>query len=122
MKIALVARHIMPSGQRADAHCADPYCDDQAAHVLGLGQALAAQGHRVVIYARKDSATLPATATLASRLAVEYLEAGPATPTPADQLSSHLGVLGSKLAARLSRAQPDIVHAYHWTSGLAALV
>src|SRR5215470_1458630 len=111
MKIALVARHVMPADRPADAHCADPYCDDQAAHVLGLGRALAAQGHRVVIYTRKDSGTLPAAVTLASRLAVEYLEAGPATPLAPGQLPGHLGVLGSQLAARWRHATPDIVHA-----------
>ncbi len=122
MKIALVAPHVTPAAQSPGAHCADPYCDDQAAHVLGLGQALAAQGHRVVIYARKDSRDRPARETLASRLAVEYLRAGPAAPLSPDQLPAHLGAFAGQLAARLSRTAPDVVHAYHWTNGLAALL
>lgn len=122
MKIALVAPHVTPTAKSSGAHCAHPYCDDQAAHVLGLGQALAAQGHRVVIYARKDSGKLPGTVTLSSRLAVEYLRAGPAALLPPDRLPNHLGVLAGELGARLRRTAPDVVHAYHWTNGLAALL
>ena len=63
MKIALVARHATPSS------CAlDPYSADQAAHVSELAKALAAQGHDVVIYARKDSQTLPDTASIAPQI------------------------------------------------------
>src|SRR5215472_13403817 len=122
MKIALVAQHVTPPAPDAGAHCTEAYCDDQAAHVLGLGQALAAQGNRVVIYARKDSGTLPNHVRLGSRLAIEYLEAGPAAPIAPDQPPTHLGLLGSELAARWSGTAPDVVHAFHWTNGLAALL
>ena len=60
MKIALVARHVS-----APATPSDPYAAEQAAHVAGLGRALAAQGHSVVIYARKDAPGLPDRETLA---------------------------------------------------------
>jgi len=116
MKIALVARHAVPT-----AYALDPYSADQAAQVNGLGRALAAKGHEVVIYARKESADQPNRQALAPRLSVEYLTAGPLTPVPADQLSSYVKDIASHLSARWRKNSPAIVHAFHWTNGLAAL-
>jgi glycosyltransferase involved in cell wall biosynthesis len=136
MKIALVARHVTPigrhdeqgAGQQAGAwlaseqHCAGRFCDDQAAQVLGLGHALAGLGHRVVVYARKDSPALPDAVALSPGLAVQYVPAGPAAPLSDGNLSPHIGALGGQLAARWTLTPPDLVHAFSWTSGLAALV
>jgi D-inositol-3-phosphate glycosyltransferase len=121
MKIALVARHITAASQ-PDAATGDHYSADQASHAEGLGRALAADGHRVVIYARKDSPGLPDTEMLSARLKVEYVTAGPPAPVPAQELPSHLGAFGSQLAARWSKSAPEVVHAHHWTSGLAAMI
>jgi glycosyltransferase involved in cell wall biosynthesis len=117
MKIALVARHAsVPATQ------SDPYAVEQAAHVAGLGKALAAQGHNVVIYARKDAPGLPDRETLAPRLTARYIKAGPPASVSADQLPQHVAEIGQYLAARWKKDTPDIVHAHHWTSGLAALL
>ncbi len=117
MKIALVARHVS-----APATPSDPYAAEQAAHIAGLGRALAAQGHSVVIYARKDAPGLPDRETLAPGLTARYIKAGPPAPVPADQLPQYVGEIGRYLAARWKKDTPDIVHAHHWTSGLAALL
>ncbi len=117
MKIALVARHAS-----APATTADPYAAEQAAHVAGLGKALAALGHKVVIYARKDAPGMPDRETLAPGLIVRYIKAGPAAPLPADQLPQYVAEIGRYLAARWKKDTPDIVHAHHWTSGLAAML
>ena len=117
MKIALVARHVS-----ACATAADPYAGEQAAHVAGLGNALAARGHEVVIYARKDGPRLPDREALAPRLTARYIKAGPPTPVPADRLPQYMAEMGRYLALRWQRDTPDIVHAHYWTSGLAALV
>jgi glycosyltransferase involved in cell wall biosynthesis len=117
MKIALVARHVT-----AQASPSDPYAAEQAAHVAGLGKALAGRGHNVVIYARKDAPGMPDRETLARGLTVRYIKAGPSAPLPADQLPQHVAEIGRYLAARWKRDTPDIVHAHHWTSGLAALL
>jgi len=111
MKIALVARHAS-----APAHPADPYAAEQAAHVAGLGRALTALCHNVVIYARKDAPGMPDRETLAPGLVARYIKAGPAAPLPADQLPQHIAEIGSYLAARWKKDTPDIVHAHHWTS------
>jgi glycosyltransferase involved in cell wall biosynthesis len=117
MKIALVARHAS-----APATQYDQYAVEQAAHVTGLGTALAAQGHNVVIYARKDAPGLPERETLAPRLTARYIKAGPPAPVPADEMPQHVAQIGQNLAARWNKDTPDIVHAHHWTSGLAALL
>jgi glycosyltransferase involved in cell wall biosynthesis len=116
MKIALVARHAVPT-----AYALDPYSADQAAQVNGLGRALAAKGHEVVIYVRKESPDQPDRQALAPRLSVEYLTAGPLAPVPADQLSSYVKDIAAHLSARWSKSTPAVVHAFHWTNGLAAL-
>jgi D-inositol-3-phosphate glycosyltransferase len=117
MKIALVARHAL-----APATQSDHYAVEQAAHVTGLGLALAAQGHDVMIYARKDAPGLADRETLAPRVTVRYIKAGPPAPVPADDLPQHVAEIGRHLAARWKKDTPDIVHAHHWTSGLAALL
>ncbi|HEX9063506.1 MAG TPA: glycosyltransferase, partial [Streptosporangiaceae bacterium] len=117
MKIALVARHAP-----ASATPTDPYAAEQAAHVAGLGKALAAQGHTVVIYARKDAPGLPERETLAQGLTVRYIKAGPPAPVAADEMPQYVAEIGRYLAARWKKDRPDIVHAHHWTSALAALL
>lgn len=116
MKIALVARHAAPP-----SHAVDAYSADQAAHVNGLGKALAAEGHDVIIYARKDAPTLPDKTSIAPKLKVEYITAGPQTPLSADQLPQYAKEIATYLATRWEKDAPDVVHAFHWTNALAAL-
>jgi glycosyltransferase involved in cell wall biosynthesis len=116
MRIALVAHRGSPltqvPGQEAFS---------QAAGIAGHAQALASQGHRVTVYARRDSRGLPGSAILAPRVTVEHVAAGPPAPLAADALAGHVAEFGDQLAQRWRRNTPDLVHAYYWTSGLAAL-
>ena len=41
---------------------------------------------------------------------------------PPQDLPAHVGAFGAELAHWLRRTAPDVVHAYHWTSGLAAQI
>lgn len=115
MKIALAACHVDPAEPR------HPQLADQAAHLRGLGRALAAGGHHVTIFARRESAAGPDELRLGRDLTVRYLTAGPAAPAAPQDLPSHAGAFGAGLAGWLGQMAPDIIHAYHWTSGLAAL-
>src|SRR5258708_28656840 len=85
MKIALVARHAS-----APATQSDQYAGEQATCVTSLGKALAAQGHNVVIYARKDAPALPDRETLAPGLTARYVEAGPPPPPPPPPPPQHI--------------------------------
>ncbi len=117
MNIALVARHATPP----QSDVLDPHCADQATHVNELCRALAAQGHDVVVYARKDAPELPDRMHIAPRLRAEFIHAGPASTVPPDQLPRYAGDIASYLATRWSTNAPDLVHAFGWTNGLAVL-
>jgi len=116
MKIALVARHVC-----APAAPSGLYAAEQAEHVADLGRALAAQGHKVVVYGRKDAPGMPDRESLAPGLTARYIKAGPPAPVPAGQLHCHVAEIARHLSAQWRKDMPDIVHAHHWTSGLAAL-
>jgi glycosyltransferase involved in cell wall biosynthesis len=116
MRIALVAHHGSPLTQ-ATGHESVP----QAAGIAAHAQVLAKLGHRVTIYARRDARGLPGSAILAPRVTVEHVAAGPLAPLAADELAEHVATFGDYLAQHWRRNQPDLVHAYFWTSGLAAL-
>ena len=116
MRIALVA----PSSDPLATHL-DPRSATEAARVLSLARELAAAGHRVTVYSRKDSRALPASAIAAPGVAVEYVTAGPPEPLSEEKLTAHLPEFGDYLAQRWRRNRPDIVHAHCWTMGLAAL-
>jgi D-inositol-3-phosphate glycosyltransferase len=117
MRIALVARSINPLAPHAD-----PDSGAETARVTSLGQALADLGHRVTIYARRDSRGLPDSTIIAPGVTVEHVTAGPPESLDTDQLAPHLPEFGHYLAQRWRRNPPGIAHAYHWTAGLAALV
>lgn len=121
MKIALVAHHVSQPAQPQEQHCPDPACAELAAQLLGLGKALAQAGHRVVIYARQDRAGLPETVAIERRLTMRFIKAGPAKPLPACELPAHIGALAEGLSGYWRKSPPDIVHAFGWPGGLAAL-
>ena len=116
MRIALVAHHGSPLTQATGQESVP-----QAASIAAHAQALANLGHRVTIYARRDARGLPGSAILAPRVTVEHVAAGPLAPLAADELAEHVAPFGDYLAQRWHRNQPDVVHAYFWTIGLAAL-
>jgi glycosyltransferase involved in cell wall biosynthesis len=116
MRIALVVPSTDPSATQPD-----PRSAAEAARVLSLARSLAAIGHRITIYARKDSDALPESAIAAPGVTIEHVPAGPAAPVEPDALTSHLPEFGNYLTQRWRRNRPDIVHAYSWTMGLAAL-
>jgi glycosyltransferase involved in cell wall biosynthesis len=116
MRIALVA----PSSNPLAEHL-DPRSADEATRVTSLAQALARAGHRITIYARKDSSALPDSVILAPGVTVEHVTAGPLAPLDTGNFTAHLPEFSRCLAQRWRRNRPDIVHAHSWTMGLAAL-
>jgi glycosyltransferase involved in cell wall biosynthesis len=116
MRIALVAQHGSPLTPATDLHQGLP-----AASVAAHARGLAKLGHRVTIYARRDSRALPGSAILAPRVTIEHVAAGPPAPLSQGELAANVAPFGDYLAQRWHRNPPDVVHAYFWTSGLAAL-
>jgi glycosyltransferase involved in cell wall biosynthesis len=115
MRIALVAHNGSPL---TPATGQEPM--SQAASVAAHARGLAKLGHRVTIYARRDSRALPGSAILAPRVTVEHVTAGPLAPLSGADLAATVAEFSDQLAQRWHRNPPDVVHAYFWTSGLAA--
>src|SRR5580698_7771226 len=96
----------------------------QAADLSGqpacLARALAGQGHRVTIYARQDGTTT-GTAVLGRNVSVEFISAGPARPLAPEQAVRYMPDLAAALVGRWVTKRPDVVHAFGWVAGLAAL-
>src|SRR5579863_1475352 len=122
MKIALVAQHATPLSPRAGT---GPDSDD-----LGLSELtrmLARHGHHVTVYAQKQVADQPGRARLHEGVRVEHLSAGPVPPDAGHGDQGDAGLLervpafSGPLRSRFESERPDVVHAMHWTSGLAAL-
>ena len=116
MRIALVAHQGSPL---TTATGQEPMT--QSASIAAHARGLAKLGHRVTIYARRDSRALPGSAILAPRVTVEHITAGPPAPLSAAELAGTVAEFSDQLAARWRRNPPDVLHAYFWTSGLAAL-
>jgi D-inositol-3-phosphate glycosyltransferase len=113
MRIALIATH--SSLAPVDGSGSLP------GQPTSLARSLAAHGHRVTLYTRRDNAGCPRTAILGNGAVAEHIAAGPARPLSAEQAARHLPEFASQLADHWRVRQPDVVHAFSWTAGLAAL-
>jgi glycosyltransferase involved in cell wall biosynthesis len=109
MRIALItARNpLAPAADRSD-------------HPAYLARALASQGHRVTLYARKDG-TSPQTAVLGRGVTIEHVPAGPARPLSSEEAARHMPEMAAYLIGKWKTSRPDVVHAFGWVSGLAAV-
>lgn len=92
----------------------------QLTRPASLARALAGLGHRVTIYARAEDSSSPGTAILGHGVSVEHIPAGPARQLTAEEAARHMPALARQLAERWQTRPPDVVHAFGWTSGLAA--
>nr|WP_231713440.1 glycosyltransferase [Arthrobacter sp. zg-Y769] len=93
----------------------------QNVHVAALSVALAARGHTVQVYTRRDDPGLPDRVQVQDGLEVVHVTAGPALPLPKDDLLPYMGQLADGVLADWGAEPPDVVHSHFWMSGLAAL-
>nr|WP_231707319.1 glycosyltransferase [Arthrobacter sp. zg-Y919] len=93
----------------------------QNVHVAALSVALAARGHTVQVYTRRDDPGLPDRVQVQDGLEVVHVTAGPALPLPKDDLLPYMGQLADGVVADWGAEPPDVVHSHFWMSGLAAL-
>ncbi|WP_433221789.1 glycosyltransferase [Dactylosporangium sp. CS-047395] len=117
MRIALISEHANP--------LTPPGTEDaggQNTHVRELAAALAAIGHDVQVYTRRDAADQPLTVAMGDA-SVVHVPAGPAEQLPKDALLPYMGDFGRWLGEQWDTDPwtPDVVHAHFWMSGLAAL-
>jgi glycosyltransferase involved in cell wall biosynthesis len=118
MRIAMISEHASPL-----AVLGSEDAGGQNTHVAELSTALAALGHDVRVYTRRDAPTLPATVVMRDGVTVVHVPAGPADRLPKDALLPYMGRFGRWLGAQWDADPwvPDVIHAHFWMSGLAAL-
>jgi D-inositol-3-phosphate glycosyltransferase len=95
----------------------------QQRHVADLSTALAAVGHDIRVYTRRDDPGLPAIVKMGERVQVVHVPAGPAQVLPAERLLPHMGDFARWLRTEWRETDwlPEVAHAHFWTSGLAAV-
>jgi glycosyltransferase involved in cell wall biosynthesis len=113
MRIAMVTAHSPLT--RVTGHCS------QLHQTAVLARALARHGHRVTLYARMQDPASPGTAILGARASVEHIKAGPARRLSGEEAARYMPEVAADLADRWRTKAPDVVHAFSWTAGLAAL-
>jgi D-inositol-3-phosphate glycosyltransferase len=117
MRIAMVSEHASPLAVLGGVDAGG-----QNVHVAALSLALAARGHDVTVYTRRDDPDVPLQVSLGPGVEVVNVPAGPPEQLPKDELLPFMPEFGRWLAATWSReVLPDVVHAHFWMSGLAAL-
>ncbi|WP_410814100.1 glycosyltransferase [Micromonospora sp. 067-2] len=118
MRIAMISEHASPlailGGEDAGG---------QNTHVAELSAALAAAGHEVRVYTRRDALDLPVSVRSPDGYDVVHVPAGPAEPVAKDALLPHMREFSRWLIERWRGGDwvPEVVHAHFWMSGLAAL-
>jgi glycosyltransferase involved in cell wall biosynthesis len=116
MRIAMISEHASPLAALGGTDAGG-----QNAHVAELSAALAAQGHEVRVYTRRDRADLPTVVPLGG-YDVVHVPAGPAVPLPKDELLPFMTAFGEWMAADWRDGWlPDVAHAHFWMSGLATV-
>jgi glycosyltransferase involved in cell wall biosynthesis len=116
VKLALVSEHADPLAAIGGADAGG-----QNVHVAALGAGLAARGHQVTVYTRRDTTGTPTSVECEDGYVVERLTAGPPTEVPKDDLMQYMPAFGDEIAERLRSEPVDVVHAHFWMSGLASL-
>jgi D-inositol-3-phosphate glycosyltransferase len=118
MKIGMISEHASPLAVLGEADAGG-----QNVHVAALAQRLAADGHTVDVYTRRDDPALPGRVPLTDGVDVVHIDAGPPERLPKDDLLRWMDQFGDELAARFTdpEVRPDVLHAHFWMSGLAAL-
>jgi glycosyltransferase involved in cell wall biosynthesis len=113
MRIAMITAHSPLT--HAAGH------DGQLPQPALLARAMARHGHRVTLYARTQDPVSPGTAILGGGVSVEHIKAGPARRLSAEESARYMPEVAATLADRWRSKAPDVVHAFSWAAGLAAI-
>jgi D-inositol-3-phosphate glycosyltransferase len=119
MRIAMVSEHASPLAALGGVDAGG-----QNVYVAALARAMAARGHQVDVYTRRDDPALPERVPMTPGVTVVHVPVGPPAPVPKDELLRWMPAFGRWLAAdwaRAGTARPEVVHAHFWMSGIAAV-
>ncbi len=115
-RIAMVSEHASPLAALGGVDAGG-----QNVAVAELSAALAAQGHDVVVYTRRDDDDLLERVDTEFGYTVVHGPAGPSRRIPKDDIAQYMPEFGDILADEWTRWRPDVAHAHFWMSGLATL-
>jgi D-inositol-3-phosphate glycosyltransferase len=116
VQVAMVSEHASPLAVLGGVDAGG-----QNVHVAALAAGLGRRGVEVTVYTRRDEPALPASVSMAPRVRVVHVDAGPPRTIGKDRLPPHMGRFADELARALADERPDVVHAHFWMSGRAAL-
>jgi len=115
MRVAMVSEHANPLAVLGGVDAGG-----QNVHVGALAAELAALGHEVTVYSRRDDPDVTTRVETPQGYAVEHVPAGPPTEVSKDDLLQYMPAFARYLEQRWREQAPDLVHAHFWMSGVAA--
>ncbi|HET7399672.1 MAG TPA: glycosyltransferase [Intrasporangium sp.] len=115
MRVALVSEHANPLAALGGVDAGG-----QNVHVGALAAHLAARGHDVTVYSRRDDPDVPTRVVTPEGYAVEHVPAGPAYAVGKDDLLRHMPAFARYLEQRWREQPVDVAHAHFWMSGVAS--
>ncbi|WP_061294036.1 glycosyltransferase [Herbidospora cretacea] len=116
MRVAMVSEHASPL-----AGLGTPDAGGQNVHVAALAAAIAALGHEVTVYTRRDDPHTPERVPFAPGVTVAHVPAGPPEPIPKDDIVGYVPDFARWLREQWTFDRPDVAHSHFWMSGLATL-
>ena len=117
LRIALISEHASPL---AEAGSVD--AGGQNVYVAQVARSLAAAGHTVEVFTRRDARTLPAVVDLRSGVRVRHVEAGPPDFVRKEALLPHMPAFAQAMQQILAGSRPfDVLHANFFMSGWVGL-
>lgn len=117
MKIAVVSLTANPL-----TALRDPGVAGARLRIAKLCEALHRLGHDVTAYTRRADWRPPDVVRIGPGFRVVHVPAGPEEPLVRADAVAHLGAFARFLGAQWGADPPDVVHAHHWPSGLAAVL
>ncbi len=116
LRIAMISEHASPLSALGGVDSGG-----QNVYVGQVARQLAAAGHRVDIFTRREREAQPAIVCLGDGVRVVHVPAGPAAPLPKERLLQHMPAFTAfMLDFCRGRAPYDLVHANFFMSGLVA--
>ncbi|MCY0990464.1 glycosyltransferase [Nannocystis sp. ILAH1] len=115
LRIAMISEHaspLAPLGGRDSG--------GQNVYVAQVARHLGRLGHRVDVFTRRDSPTLPPVVELADGVRVIPVDAGPPAPLAKESLLPLMPAFTREVAAHARRERYDLAHANFFMSGLVA--
>ena len=113
MRIAMISEHASPLASLGGADGGG-----QNVYVGQLARHLAAIGHEVDVFTRRDSGCLPGSIPLCRGARVVHVDAGPAAPVRKEELLPFMGEFAAVVLRHARRRTYDVVHANFFMSAL----